>query len=226
MNAHLITDNTQDEVILTAALRQASLHVSVSASLEQALAQWVERPPDFILVTVRVTDPMQVVRTVRGVAIAPLILIVEWISEDLHVELVEAGADWIIVRPYNVRLLIAYTQAMLRRAGTVQRASLPTLHYEKVKLNPRNRTVLVGDNPPQRLSQLEFRLLHTLMVHQGQVLPTETIVEHVWGYTGEGDRRLVRGLINRLRTKIEPNPNNPQYIRTVARVGYSFGEDS
>lgn len=224
MNAHLITDNTQEEVILTATLRQAGLHVSSSASLDQALALWMERAADVIVVTVRVAEPLAVVRAIRGVAIAPLILIVDRISEDLHVELVEAGADWVIERPYSVRLLIAYAGAMLRRGGTVQRASLPTLQYEQVKLNPRNRTVVVGDSLPQRLSQLEFRLLHTLMVHQGQVLPTETIVEHVWGYSGDGDRRLVRGLINRLRTKIEPNPNNPQYIRTVARVGYCFGD--
>ncbi len=78
---------------------------------------------------------------------------------------------------------------------------------------------------PLRLSQLEFRLLHTLMVHQGQILPTETIVEHVWGYDGEGDRSLVRGLINRLRVKIEPNPNSPQYIRTIPRIGYTFGPE-
>ena len=63
------------------------------------------------------------------------------------------------------------------------------------------------------------------MVHQGQILPTETIVEHVWGYDGEGDRSLVRGLINRLRVKIEPNPNSPQYIRTIPRIGYAFGPE-
>ena len=102
---------------------------------------------------------------------------------------------------------------------------MPTLRYEDVQLDPASRTVRVGEGRPQRLSQLEFRLLHTLMVHRRQVLPTETIVEHVWGYSGEGDRSLVRGLVNRLRMKIESNPNNPQYIRTVSRVGYTFGDE-
>jgi DNA-binding response OmpR family regulator len=64
------------------------------------------------------------------------------------------------------------------------------------------------------------------MMHRGQVLPTESIVERVWGYSGQGDRELVRGLISRLRAKLETDPRNPYYILTVPGVGYSFREDS
>jgi DNA-binding response OmpR family regulator len=63
------------------------------------------------------------------------------------------------------------------------------------------------------------------MTHRGQVLPAEIIVERVWGYSGRGDKELVRGLVSRLRSKIEPDPRSPQYIRTVPGVGYSFDPD-
>ena len=63
---------------------------------------------------------------------------------------------------------------------------------------------------------------HTLMIHREQVVPTETLVEHVWGYDGEGDRELVRGLVSRLRAKIEPNPRYPHYVITVPGVGYAL----
>ncbi len=65
-------------------------------------------------------------------------------------------------------------------------------------------------------------MLYTLMMHAGQVLPTETLVEHVWGYSGRGDRDLVRGLVKRLRSKVEPDPKNPIYIFTVPGVGYKL----
>jgi DNA-binding response OmpR family regulator len=91
-----------------------------------------------------------------------------------------------------------------------------------LSLDPATRTVQVVGQPPRRLTHLEFRLLYTLMVNRGQVLSTETIVEHVWGYTGQGDRDLVRGLIRRLRLKVELEPGKPVYILTVPGVGYSF----
>jgi DNA-binding response OmpR family regulator len=63
------------------------------------------------------------------------------------------------------------------------------------------------------------------MINRGQVLPTETIVERVWGYTGQGDRDLVRGLVSRLRIKLEADPHEPKYILTVPGIGYTFNND-
>jgi DNA-binding response OmpR family regulator len=103
--------------------------------------------------------------------------------------------------------------------------SLPTLELSGLALDPSTRTVEVRGKPPQRLTHLEFRLFYTLMIHSGQVLPTDTIVERVWGYNDPGDRDLVRGLISRLRSKVEDDPRNPYYILTVPGVGYSFRND-
>jgi DNA-binding response OmpR family regulator len=69
---------------------------------------------------------------------------------------------------------------------------------------------------------LEFRLLYNLMIHRGQILTPELIVERVWGYSGQGDRELVVGLVHRLRAKVEPEPRNPRYILTEPGIGYSF----
>jgi len=221
----LLSDDVQDESLLAHALRLAGLRVIIDYDLKSALARWTERSADLIVVALRLPDPQAAVEEVRRMAIAPLIIITDPMREDLHIRLVESGADWVIERPYNIRRFIVYTQAIIRRTGNLRTASLPMLQYQALELDPSKRTVKVQNAPPKRLSQLEFRLLHTLMAHKGQVLPTETIVEHVWGYNGDGDRSLVRGLIKRLRVKIEDNPNAPRYIRTVARIGYIFGED-
>ena len=89
-------------------------------------------------------------------------------------------------------------------------------------LDPTSRTIDVPHRLAQRLTHLEFRLLYTLMMNRNQIIPTEAIVERVWGYTGQGDRDLVRGLVSRLRVKVEPDPRHPQYILTVPGIGYTF----
>jgi DNA-binding response OmpR family regulator len=82
--------------------------------------------------------------------------------------------------------------------------------------------VSVRGGEARRLTQLEFRLLYVLMVNRGQVIPVDVIVERVWGYTGQGSRDLVRGLVSRLRRKIEPNQGEPRFIQNVPGVGYRF----
>ena len=116
-------------------------------------------------------------------------------------------------------------QSGMRRAGTVPLFSLPTLSQAGLTLDAAARTVQVTGRPPRRLTHLEFRLLYTLMSHRGQILPSDMIVERVWGYSGEGDRDLVRGLVSRLRAKVEAEPRNPLYIHTVPGVGYSFNPE-
>lgn len=225
MNALLLASHKPEQEILVHALEYAGLNVLASDELDHSLDEWLDTPADFLVVAMELPDPLAVIYHVRRFAVGPLVMIMDPVPESRHVELIQAGADWVVQRPYSVPLFISYTRAFMRRAGSIPRASLPSVRHERLRLDPSTRTVHVTGREPQRLSQLEFRLLHALMTHRGQVLPTEAIVEHVWGYTGEGDRSLVRGLINRLRTKVEDNPNHPHYIRTVARVGYTFGDD-
>lgn len=223
MNALLIADNAQDDALLGHALRLAGFTVGTARDLRVVLARWPDRPADLLVSAIHITDPVSTVRKLRHTVVVPLIVIVDSVSEEDHLAMLDAGADWVIERPYSVRLLIGYAKVLMRYTGQVVRSSLPLIEHETVTLDPGRRTVNVAGKKPMRLSQLEFRLLHTLMANKGQVLPTETIVEHVWGYTGEGDRSLVRGLINRLRMKVEAEPHDPKFILTVPGVGYSFG---
>ena len=170
-------------------------------------------------------DLLTQVRHARAETPVPLIVVTDPVEESLQFSLLEAGADMVICRPFSSRLLIAQAQALMRRAGTVPLFSLPTLSQSGLTLDAANRTVEIAGRRSRRLTHLEFRLLYTLMTHRGQVLPSEVIVERVWGYTGRGDRELVRGLVSRLRGKIEPEPRSPRYIRTVPGAGYSFDPD-
>jgi DNA-binding response OmpR family regulator len=221
MYALLLTRNPDERAVLSLVLQRAGLTVTVGDDLERALRVWLERPADLILWTLD-GDVLADVRHIRTETTVPVIVITSPVEEAHHCEILEAGADLVLPRPFSARLLIAQVRALLRRAGSIPLSSLPTIRLADLTLDPATRTVAVANQPPRRLTHLEFRLLHTLMTHRDQVLPTETIVEHVWGYSGAGDRDLVRGLVRRLRTKVEPDPSKPRYIVTVPGLGYSF----
>jgi DNA-binding response OmpR family regulator len=221
--ALLLAQNADEKAVLSLVLQRAGLAVTTGDDLEHALRVWPERPADLILLALP-GDPLANVRRIRGETTVPAIVIAAQADEESHYELLEAGADTVVPRPFSARLLIAQVRALLRRAGNIPLSSLLPLSAAGLILDPAKRTVQVGDQPLRRLTHLEFRLLYTLMIHRDQVLPPETIVEQVWGYSGQGDKELVRGLIRRLRTKVEPDPGKPRYIRTVPGLGYSFSQ--
>jgi DNA-binding response OmpR family regulator len=226
MYALLIAEDSDEAAVLSLVLQRAGLAVTSSSDLERAMQSWAERPADIVMVALHPSDPLAQVRRVRAETGAALILIVEPIEEREHYTLLENGADLVVIHPFSARLLIAQVRALLRRTGGVPVFSLPTLSLGGLTLDPATRTIQVKGRSPRRLTHLEFRLLYTLMIHRDQVLPTDTIVERVWGYSGEGDRDLVRGLISRLRAKVEVDPRNPQYILTAPGIGYSFRGDN
>jgi DNA-binding response OmpR family regulator len=225
MYALLLAQNSDERAVLSIVLQRAGLAVTAGANLERALRIWPERPADLILLALP-GDPLVHLGTIRAETTVPVIVIANQVDEDLHFDLLEAGADLVVSRPFSARLLIAQAQALLRRAGNVPLSRLISLNVADLTLDPSTRTVQVPGQPARRLTHLEFRLLYALMIHRDQVLPTETIVEQVWGYSGQGDKDLVRGLIRRLRTKVEPDPSNPRYILTVPGLGYSFSQNA
>jgi DNA-binding response OmpR family regulator len=222
MHTLLVTQDSDESAVLTIVLQRAGMTVTTSSTLERILQTGPGRPVDFVVMAPRESPPVAQIRRLRAQTQVPLLIVVGRVEEAAQCELLEAGADLIVPRPYSAKLLIAQIRALLRRAGGIPFFALPSLSAADLTLDPATRSVEVADQPPRRLTHLEFRLLYTLMTHQGQVLPADTLVEHVWGYTGEGNRDLVRGLVSRLRAKVEPDPRTPTYIVTVPGMGYSF----
>ena len=223
MYALLIANDQDDVAIFSTVLQRAGLAVTTAKDFEKGMQHWLERPADIILLALSQPSPQDQVRRARVEAKIPLILALNTADEPLHCELLRLGADLVVSPPFSAKLLIAQIEVLMRRASTVPTFSLPTLSATGLTLDPATRTVEIAGKTPQRLTHLEFRLLYTLMTNRGQIIPTETIVERVWGYAGQGDRDLVRGLISRLRNKVESDPRKPKHILTMSGVGYSFG---
>ncbi|MFO8035415.1 MAG: response regulator transcription factor [Anaerolineales bacterium] len=224
MQALLICPHADETAVLTVILQKAGFSVRSMQSLSPSTTSWPEQPQDFILISSQVEDEgfLKRIRQIRLHTSVPIMLICDPVTESHMVELLEAGIDFLITRPYGVRYLRAQITSLIRRTAGTSFFHLPKLSQRDVVLDPSNRTVKVGSKDPVHLTHLEFRLLHTLITHPGQVIPSENIVEYVWGYSGEGNRELVRGLVQRLRSKMEPDPREPKYIQNELGVGYFF----
>jgi two-component system KDP operon response regulator KdpE len=223
MQALLVARNPDEQDILSFVIKHAGLSVANGRDLSSIAQRWLERPADLIVVAANEGKTLHDGLTdLRLVTQIPCLVIVEPPTEDSLCQLLHAGADLVLSRPVAPRVLSEYVRALMRRVQTVPTFVLPRLNVEEVKLEPDTRTVTVLGQEPRRLTQLEFRLLYVLMVNREQVVPVDVIVERVWGYTGQGSRELVRGLISRLRRKIEPDSATPKFIENVPGIGYRF----
>lgn len=227
MQALLFSPHIEEASVLSLLLQRAGFYVRTVHNLEQAIDAWPEKPADFVLITLPedISKAIKYIEDFRLHTVIPICIISDPINESLQVDLLESGADLVVIRPFGIRFMLAQIRALLRRSAGIPFFSLPTLSQHDVILDPSMRTVMVGQGDEKRLTQLEFRLLYTLMTNVGQIIPTEQIVEHVWGYSGEGNRELVRGLVQRLRSKVEPEPRNPRYILTEPGIGYYFNRN-
>ncbi len=226
MWALIVSQDPEETAVISFVLQRAGLTVSRTRDLSLLVSgQDIDKYALVVLVLPE-EQPIATVRRLRAHTQTPLVTIGEHMDEFMHALLLDSGVDLVILRPFSARLLVAQIKALLRRVAGRPVFLSPALTIADLTLDPSTRTVQVGARVPKRLTRLEFRLLHTLMLHHRQVLPAETLVETVWGHGGEGERDLVRGLVSRLRAKIEPQPHDPHYILTVPGVGYVFDPQS
>lgn len=227
MQAIIISEDEDDRDVLIYILRKAGLAVASSSSLERVLKSWTDHPADLMVFSSEgKSELLKAIEDIRLIAHIPVIFVVEEISEKQYCDLLEKGADIVLKRPVSPRVISAHVKAIIRRSSTIPSFVFPTLDLKEISLDPSTRMVKVTGKEPCRLTQLEFHLLYTLMINRGQVIPLDVIVERVWGYSGKGNQDLVRGLISRLRRKIETDPGGQQFLETISGVGYRFVIDT
>jgi len=223
MRVCVFVDDPAEGDLLRSVLTHTGLEMNVSTNLEPTLENWPQDSAELVLLASDDRSTlMKRVTMIRATTQVPLLVITDPISEgDLSTMLI-AGADLILTRPVSPRVLANYARVLLRRVETVPSFMLGALELDEITLDPATRTVTLKDQEPRRLTHLEFRLLYVLMNNREQVVPTDVIVDRVWGYDGGGDRELVRGLISRLRRKLDPDPDQPRFIQTITGIGYMF----
>lgn len=235
MHALFIAENAEERDLITQSLRQTGMQILAHRDASSLLDFSLSKPVDLVVITTEnFPSALEMVKAVRQQIRIPLVIISNLLTEHEHCELLDKGADMVFQRPVATRLFIRYAKILLRKGAGVPPALLEPIKSSSVVLDPGRRAVLLKKEGEAdrfvHLTQLEFRLLYVLMTNEGQVMPTEELVEKVWGYTGEGNRDLVRGLVRRLRRKIELNADdqklNGNLIQNLPGVGYRFNLDS
>ncbi len=187
---------------------------------DQALEKFKQFEPDLVLLDVMLPgkDGIAVCREIRNIAGTPIIMLTAKTETTDVVLGLEAGADDYIVKPFEPSVLTARIKARLRPMTSLE---------EAVTIGPLTLDVVghqVLKNGSQiSLTPLEFNLLLTLAQKPKQVFTREMLLEKVWGYHYKADTRLVNVHVQRLRSKIEEDPDNPKIVTTVRGIGYRAG---
>ncbi|MEJ7709760.1 MAG: response regulator transcription factor [Pyrinomonadaceae bacterium] len=187
--------------------------------------------PDVIVLDLMLPkmDGLAVCRELREKA--PYIPILMLTAKDDVVDVVlglEMGADDYITKPFSLRELEARIKSVLRRArrapaGSGSDDEAPIVRGG-LRIDPSKREVTVGERQVE-LTPKEFELLRLFATNPGRVFPRKYLLEKIWDYSYEGYDRTIDSHINRLRAKIEDNPDNPQMVLTVWGIGYKFTDE-
>lgn len=222
-NGHVLVvdDDTALAEMLGIVLAQEGWKVTTCAHGDEALSAFRQSQPDVVLLDVMLPgrNGMVVCREIRQESGAPIIMLTARTDTQDVVTGLEAGADDYVQKPFRPQELIARVRAAMRRATSPQQSAL---RVGDLVIDVASHTVARGDQQIS-LTPLEFDLLVALARRPMQVFTRERLLEEVWGYQHAGDTRLVNVHVQRLRAKIEPDPEHPVIVQTVRGVGYRAG---
>ncbi|CAN5216534.1 two-component system response regulator MtrA [soil metagenome] len=189
-----------------------------------ALAAFRSAKPDLVLLDLMLPgiNGIEVCAAIREESGVPIIMLTAKSDTTDVVKGLESGADDYVVKPFNPKELVARIRTRLRPAT---QAPTGSLQVGDLVLDVAGHEVRRG-NVKINLTPLEFELLLALALKPQQVFTREMLLEQVWGYHYKADTRLVNVHVQRLRAKVEEDPDNPRIVMTVRGVGYRAGSTS
>ena len=187
----------------------------------RAVAAFRESDPDVILLDLMLPgmDGVDICQEIRKESGVPIVMLTARSDTQDVVRGLESGADDYVVKPFKPKELVARIRARVRRREDQQPG---TLTIGDLQIDVAGHQVRRG-GVPLTLTPLEFDLLACLARRPGQVLTREALLQEVWGYRHAADTRLVNVHVQRLRAKIERDPERPEIVLTVRGVGYKAG---
>lgn len=220
MRIGIVEDDRLLNRALDIALKKEGYETSCAYTYKEGVQMAAEKM-DLLLLDISLPDGngIELYRELLKVQSIPAIFLTARDEEADMLAAFDAGADDYVVKPFPMKVLLKRVEAVLRRgAGRGGRLS-----WEGLCIDPGAKRVCLEDREI-KLTPKEYRLLEFMMEHRGQVLSKESILEHVWDIDGQFvGENTVSVTVNRLRKKIEPDPQNGKFISNVFGMGYRFG---
>jgi two-component system KDP operon response regulator KdpE len=181
--------------------------------------------PDLVILDLGLPDRdgQSVIREIRSFSQVPILVRSARTKERDKIAALDGGADDYVVKPFNVPELLARVRVAFRRAARIGSNS-PILHFGPITVDLATRAV-VGSNRSVHLTPLEFRLIECLAHSSGRIVAHNQLISEVWGPDQIDDTRGLRSYIKQIRQKIEPDPRQPRFLKTVSGVGYWLNVD-
>jgi len=218
------TRETVDHIPLCLRLRWPSVNIVFANTGSKGVEMVKTEDPDFIMTEFSLTDIrcLDLVKGIRAFSDTPLTVLIGDSTELDRAEVLEAGADDYIRKPFAISDVLAKTNALLRRAqGNSLRSDQSYFVNGNLEINLAEREVLVSGKPI-RLTQIENSLLSQLVRNEGRVITHRALLENVWGVEFTNDLSLVKDHMYRLRKKLRSRGGNDRMIISQRGVGYKF----
>lgn len=220
----VVDDDTALAEMIGIVLRTEGFEPIFCADGAEAVAAFRSANPDLVLLDLMLPgmDGIEVATRIREESGTPIIMLTAKSDTADVVKGLESGADDYVVKPFNPKELVARIRTRLRPTPAT---STDVLHVGDLAVDVAGHEVRRGDSRIN-LTPLEFELLLALAIKPQQVFTREMLLEQVWGYHYKADTRLVNVHVQRLRAKVEHDPDNPRIVMTVRGVGYRAGTAS
>jgi DNA-binding response OmpR family regulator len=208
-------------------LRDINCEVTLAADGHEGMRQAFLRDWDLVILDIRLPGPdgLSICRALRRESrYLPVLMLTSKSSELDRVLGLELGADDYVTKPFSVSELMARVKAIFRRVESLEKrlpGSGEVLSIGPLEIDTSGRQVFVNGET-MALTAREFDLLLHFARHPGHVFSRAQLLDSVWGYGHDGYEHTVNSHINRLRSKIEPDPASPAFIVTVWGVGYKL----
>lgn len=221
----VVDDDSALAEMLQLVLEGENFAVQTAADGEEAIEAFNGFEPHIVLLDVMLPgiDGIEVCRRVREKSGVPIIMLTALSDTQDVVRGLEAGADDYVVKPFNPTELIARVRARLREPVQEEIPEHITVGAVEISI-PAHEARVYGSL--RQLTPLEFRLLAVLSSEPARAFSRDELLEKVWGYRYKADTRLVNVHVQRLRAKIEDDPDDPQIVLTVRGVGYRVNAES
>ena len=217
----VVDDDTALAEMIGIVLRTEGFEPVFCADGARAVDEWRTQRPDLVLLDLMLPgmDGIEICTRIRAESGVPIIMLTAKSDTTDVVKGLESGADDYVVKPFNPKELVARIRTRLRPAAT---SASESLRIGDLVVDPVGHEVKRGGQTIN-LTPLEFDLLLALASKPQQVFTREMLLEQVWGYHYKADTRLVNVHVQRLRAKVEDDPDNPRIVTTVRGVGYRAG---